>query len=240
MDYSEFGAFVTGASRSIGRECALMLDALGMRVAVGYREDKEGADETCRRVSNGTPVQIDVRDPSRVKEAVAEAERSIGPVCVLVNNAGMTKDKPLLRMSEEDWADVIETDLTGVFRCTKAALPTMIKRGWGRIVTIGSVVGTTGNPGQTNYAAAKAGVVGFTKALSREVGRYGVTVNVVAPGFVESALTASLPEKLKKSLLERTDVRRTAEPGEIAQAVKFCIESDYMTGSTVAVDGGMT
>lgn len=240
MNFSEMGAFVTGASRGIGRECALMLDGLGIRVAVGYREDKEGADETCRIAIKGQPVQIDVRDPSRVAEAFAEAERALGPVCVLVNNAGMTKDKPLLRMSEEDWSDVIETDLTGVFRCTKAALPTMIKRGWGRIVTIGSVVGSTGNPGQTNYAAAKAGVVGFSKALSKEVGPYGVTVNVVAPGFVESALTASLPDKLRQSLIDRTSVRRTAEPQEIAQAVKFCVESDFMTGSTVAVDGGMT
>ena len=242
-------AFVTGASRGIGRACALALAAEGARVAVGFREDKDGALETlagCVARKEGTgeaagsAVQIDVRDPERVQAAFDEVERELGAVEILVNNAGATRDRLLMRMSEQDWDDVIETDLSGVFRCTKRAIPGMLRNRWGRVISIGSVVGALGNPGQANYAAAKAGVVGFTRALAREVASKGITANVVVPGLVETDMTAVLKDAAREALLGRIPMGRPGTPGEIAEAVCFCARASYVTGQTIVVDGGLS
>jgi 3-oxoacyl-[acyl-carrier protein] reductase len=231
-------ALVTGASRGIGAAIAKALAADGAKVAVGYRNDKDSALEVASEIE-GKAILIDVSDSEGVAAAFDEVEQTMGTVDILVNNAGITRDRLLLRMREADWEDVLQTDLTGVFRCTKRALPNMLTSDWGRIVTIGSVVGEIGNPGQTNYAAAKAGVVGFTKALSREVASHGITVNVVAPGFVETALTSGLSEGAKEQLINRTSMKREGEPHEVAQAVRFCVTASYLTGQVINIDGGI-
>jgi len=236
-------ALVTGASRGIGRACALALAAHGVRVAVGFREDKDGANATLASVngvSSGITVQIDVCDPERVQAAFDEVEQQLGTVEILVNNAGATRDKLLMRMSEADWTDIIETDLSGVFRCTKRALPGMLRIRWGRVVSIGSVAGELGNPGQTNYAAAKAGVVGFTRALAREVASKGITANVVSPGLIDTDMTAALKDASREYLLGRVPMGRPGTPEEVAEAVLFCARASYVTGQTIVVDGGLS
>jgi 3-oxoacyl-[acyl-carrier protein] reductase len=236
-------ALVTGASRGIGRACALSLAAQGVKVAVGFHQDKDGANATLagvNGVSSGMAVQIDVRDPERVQAAFDEVERELGPVEILVNNAGATRDKLLMRMSEADWADIIETDLSGVFRCTKRAIPGMLRNRWGRVISIGSVVGDLGNPGQTNYAAAKAGVVGFTRALAREVAPKGITANVVAPGLIDTDMTAELKDAAREYMLGRVPAGRPGSAEEVAEAVVFCARASYVTGQTIVVDGGLS
>lgn len=232
-------AFVTGSSRGIGRASALALAQEGARIAVGFRQDKDGALDTAAACGDAKIVQIDVTSPEGVSSAFDEIESSFGAVEILVNNAGTTRDKLLLRMKEEDWQEVIDTDLTGVFRCTRRALPGMLEKGWGRVISIGSVVGSLGNPGQTNYAAAKAGVVGFSKALAREVARHGITVNVVAPGFVDTVLTRDLSEAARQALLDRISLGRPAAPEEVAEAVRFCARASYLTGQVISIDGGL-
>lgn len=232
-------AFVTGASRGIGRSIALALSDQGAPVACGFRNDLSGARETLESLIKGMTVPIDVTDPASVSAAFEEIEKELGAVEILVNNAGTTRDSLLLRMTEQDWTEVLETDLGGVFRTTKRALPSMIRNEWGRIVTIGSVVGALGNPGQTNYAAAKAGVVGFTKALALEVARKGITANVVAPGFVETALTAVISSSARSALFGRIAMGRPAAPEEIGEAVVFCARCAYLTGQVINVDGGL-
>jgi 3-oxoacyl-[acyl-carrier protein] reductase len=236
-------ALVTGASRGIGRACAVALGAEGVRVAAGFREDKDGALETLARLplgSHGIAVQIDVRDPERVQAAFDQVERELGTVEILVNNAGATRDRLLMRMTEQDWADIVDTDLTGVFRCTKLAIPGMLRKRWGRVISIGSVVGDLGNPGQANYAAAKAGVVGFTRALAREVASKGITANVVAPGLIETDMTAGLKEAAREALLGRVPMGRPGTPEDVAEAVCFCAKASYVTGQTIVVDGGLS
>jgi 3-oxoacyl-[acyl-carrier protein] reductase len=239
-------ALVTGASRGIGRACALALAAEGVRVAVGFREDKDGALETLAGCvtstgeAGGTAVQIDVGDPERVQAAFDEVERELGAVEILVNNAGATRDRLLMRMTEQDWDDIIETNLSGVFRCTKRAISGMLRNRWGRVVSIGSVAGSLGNPGQANYAAAKAGVVGFTRALAREVASKGITANVVAPGLVQTDMTAELKEAARETLLGRVPMGRAGTPREVAEAVCFCARASYVTGQTIVVDGGLS
>lgn len=233
-------ALVTGGSRGIGRAAAEALAAEGVRVAVSFRSDKDGAFETAEACEGSTVVRLDVTDPASVEDAFAEVELSLGPVDILVNNAGLRKDGLLLRMSEQDWADVVETDLTSVFRCTKRALPGMLKTRWGRVITIGSAVATTGNAGQCNYGAAKAGVEGFTRSLAREVARRGITANVVAPGLVDTALTADLSDAARASLVERIPLERAASPEEIGEAVRFCARASYLTGQTIHIDGGIS
>lgn len=233
-------ALVTGASRGIGRASAIALAEEGARVAIGYRQDKDGALQVAESCKDAVVVHIDVTDPESVAACFDEVEHSVGDVEILVNNAGITKDRLLIRMSEKDWTDVLETNLTGSFRVTKRAIPSMLKARWGRIITIGSVVGSQGNPAQTNYAAAKAGLIGFTKSLAREVASHGITANVVAPGYVETELTAVLSQAQRTALIERIPLKRQASAEEVAEAVRFCARSSYLTGQVISIDGGLS
>jgi 3-oxoacyl-[acyl-carrier protein] reductase len=233
-------ALVTGASRGIGRASAVSLAEEGAAVAVGFNTDKDAALETAGQCREGFPVQIDVSDPESVASAFDEIEKALGKVSVLVNNAGITRDKLLLRMTEQDWAEVLDIDLGGVFRCTKRALPGMLSDRWGRIVTVGSAVGQAGNRGQSNYAAAKAGAIGFTKSVAREVASHGITANVVAPGLVDTDLTSTLSDQARSALIERIPLGRSATPEEVAEAVRFCATSPYLTGQVISLDGGLT
>jgi 3-oxoacyl-[acyl-carrier protein] reductase len=231
--------FVTGASRGIGRAIAQALSEEGVRVAVGYHEDKDGAAETAAACPGSIVVPIDVTSRESVAAAFDEIERTVGAVGVLVNNAGLRRDSLLMRMKEADWDDVIAANLTGAFYCIRRALPGMLKARWGRVISVGSVAGTVGNAGQGNYAAAKAGLVGLTKSVAREVARHGVTANVVLPGLVDTAMTAGLTPAQREKLVERIPMGRPGMPEEVADAVRFCARASYMTASTVSVDGGL-
>ena len=235
-------ALVTGASRGIGKAIATRLAQDGAKV-VGTATSAAGAEAIGAYLQpwNGAGHVLDVRDPAAVDALVAEVAKSFGTVTILVNNAGVTRDTLLLRMKDEDWTQVLETDLNSVFRLSKAVVPGMMKARHGRIVSIGSVVGTMGNAGQANYAAAKAGLIGFSKALAREIGSRNITVNVVAPGFVETDMTKDLKEDTRAALLQQMSVRRLGAPEDIAAAVAYLasIEAGYVTGETLHVNGGM-
>lgn len=231
-------ALVTGASRGIGRAIALRLAADGARV-IGTATSEAGASAITEAlaVQGGEGRVLDVRDAAACTALV----ESIGPLSILVNNAGVTRDTLLMRMKDEDWAEVLDTDLSSVFRLSRAVMRGMMKARYGRIVSIGSVVGQMGNPGQANYCAAKAGLVGFSKSLAQEVGSRGITVNVVAPGFIETDMTHALGEDTRKALLERVPAQRLGAPEDIAAAVAFLAspEAGYVSGETLHVNGGM-
>lgn len=239
MSLSGRVAFVTGGGAGIGRACAQALASEGVRVAVGFLQDKEQAEETAALCDGGAAIRIDVTSAEEVAAAFDQVEEQLGPVGILVNNAGITRDRLFMRMSQDEWEQVLNVNLSGAFRCTKRALPGMLKAGWGRIVSVGSVVGTTGNAGQANYAAAKAGLVGFTKSLSREVARKGITANVVAPGLVDTAMTAVLSEDQRQALLSKVPMGRAGTCEEIAEAVRFCVRASYLSGQTIGINGGM-
>lgn len=231
-------ALVTGASRGIGRAIAMRLAREGAKV-VGTATSESGAAAIGEALasSGGEGKVLDVRDAAAVEALVKE----LGPVAILVNNAGVTRDQLILRMKDEDWQTVIETDLSSVFRCSRAVLRGMMKARYGRIVSIGSVVGSMGNLGQGNYAAAKAGLIGLSKSLAAEVGTRGITVNVVAPGFIDTDMTRDLNEDTRKALLNLTQIPRFGSVDDVAAAVAYLVspEAGYVTGHTLHVNGGM-
>jgi 3-oxoacyl-[acyl-carrier protein] reductase len=235
-------ALVTGASRGIGKAIALRLARDGARV-VGTATSATGAEAigAALKEHGGEGRVLDVRDAAACDVLIDEVGKTVGPISILVNNAGVTRDTLLLRMKDGDWSDVIETDLSSVFRLSRAVLRGMMKARKGRIISIGSVVGAMGNPGQVNYCAAKAGLVGFTKALAREIGSRSVTVNVVAPGFIETDMTGKLGEEARKVLLGQVPLERLGQPEDIAAAVAFLAskEASYITGETLNVNGGL-
>jgi 3-oxoacyl-[acyl-carrier protein] reductase len=229
-------ALVTGGSRGIGRAIAAELARAGAAVVVGYRSGADEAEAVAAEIG-GRAVQADVSDDGEARRLVEEA----GELDILVNNAGITRDGLLMRMPDEDWRIVLETNLGGVFHTCRAASRGMLKRRAGSIVNISSVVGVHGNPGQTNYAAAKAGIIGFTKSLARELGNRGVRANVVAPGYISTRLTEELPEELKELMLQNTPLGRFGSPEEVAGAVRFLCSDDaaFITGEVLLVDGGL-
>jgi 3-oxoacyl-[acyl-carrier protein] reductase len=234
-------ALITGASGGIGAAIARALHAQGARVVLsGTRMDALAALATALG-DNAHAIPADLRDPAAPDALVAAAEAAAGPLDILVNNAGFTRDMLALRMKDEDWQSVLDVDLTAPFRLARAAMRGMLRRRAGRIIGIASIVGATGNPGQANYAAAKAGLVGMTKALAQEVGARGITVNIVAPGFVETAMTDVLPDEQKKRLAERIPLGRLGQPADIAAAVAYLAsaEAAWVTGATLHVNGGM-
>lgn len=238
-------ALVTGASRGIGKSIALLLASCGADIAINYAGNTEAAEKTKGEVEalgrKAIVIQTDVADIEACEAMLAEVVEKLGRIDILVNNAGITRDVLLMRMKEADWDAVISTNLKSVFNCTKAALKYMMKARSGRIVNISSVVGATGNVGQANYAAAKAGILGFTKATAKEVATRGITVNAVAPGFIATDMTAVLPEKVVENLKANIPMGRLGEPEDIAKAVAFLVsdEAAYITGQTLHVNGGM-
>ncbi len=237
-------SIVTGGSRGIGKAIALHLARQGSHLAVGARTVaacEPVAEEARGHGVEVLPLEMDVGSAESVKAAVSAVQERFGRIDNLVNNAGITRDALLMRLKDDAWNDVLRTDLTGVFLCSRAVLRSMLRRRWGRIVSISSVVGLLGNPGQTNYAAAKAGVHGFTKALAREVASRGITVNAVAPGYVETDMTQDLPEEAKRQLKEQIPLSRLGTGDDIAGAVGFLLSDDasYITGQVISVDGGM-
>ncbi|EJU30866.1 MULTISPECIES: 3-oxoacyl-[acyl-carrier-protein] reductase [Selenomonas] len=238
-------ALVTGASRGIGRAIALCLAAEGARVAINYAGNVKAAEEVKAAIeaAGGTAIlcQADIADSAAVEAMVANVVKEFGTIDILVNNAGITRDTLLMRMKDEDFAKVLDTNLKGVFYCTKAISKLMMKKRSGRIVNMASVVGLVGNAGQTNYAAAKAGVIGFSKSAAKELASRGITVNVVAPGFIGTDMTAGLPESVKEKMLTDIPLGRMGEPEDVASAVLFLAsdQASYITGQVVNVDGGM-
>ncbi len=235
-------ALVTGASRGIGAAIAEELAAQGARV-IGTATSPTGAAAIDARLaaSGGGGRLLDVTDAAAVEALIESLAADFGALSLLVNNAGITRDQLLMRMKEDDWQAILDTNLSSVYRCSKAVLRGMMKARRGRIITIASVVGLTGNPGQANYAAAKAGIIGFSKSLAQEIGSRGITVNVVAPGFIDTDMTRAMPEAARAALLGRIALGRLGEPVDIARAVAFLAgpAAAYITGETLHVNGGM-
>ncbi len=229
-------ALVTGASRGIGRSIALELGRAGARVVVGYRSGEAEAEAVASEIG-GRAVQADVSDPESARALVEAA----GDVDILVNNAGLTRDGLLARMSDEDWRTVLDTNLSSVFYTCRAVTRPMMKKRSGTIVNVSSIVGVHGNWGQTNYAASKAGIIGFTKSLARELGSRNVRANVVAPGYVTTQLTDVLPDEAKSAMLQNTPLGRLGSPEDVAGAVRFLCsdEASFVTGAVLLVDGGL-
>ena len=237
-------AFVTGASRGIGRAVALRLAATGARIVVASNE-RENNDLVVAEIAaaggQAFPLYLDLTSQDSIKEAVAAAIKEAGRIDILVNNAGVTKDGFAVRMRKEDWDFVLSINLTGAFLITQQVLPGMIKERWGRIINMASVVGLSGNPSQANYVASKAGIIGLTKGLAQEVGSRNITVNAVAPGFIETDMTAKLPQEVKDRMLGAIPLKRGGKPEDIASAVAFLAsdEASYITGHILSVNGGM-
>ena len=239
-------ALVTGASRGIGRAVAITLGRLGARVAVNYHSDRSGAEDTAAAIRDfGTEsvvIGADVSSAAEVESMFGRLVDAWGTIDVLVNNSGITRDRLILRMKPEDWDRVLAVNLTGAFNCLKAASRIMVRRKRGRIINVASIVGPTGNPGQANYSAAKAGLIGLTRTAARELAPFGIAVNAIAPGYVETDMTGSLPDEAKNALLGRIPLGRPATPDEIAHAAAFLASdlASYITGHVLVVDGGLT
>ena len=234
-------AFVTGSTRGIGLGVATALHAAGAKVAIVGRDVAKAQAVAATLGERAVGVSCDVADGGQVEAAIAAAEQALGPIDILVNNAGLTRDNLLLRLSETDWDTVLDANLKGAFFTTKAVVKGMMKRRSGRIINVTSIVGLTGNKGQANYAASKAGLIGFTKSVAKEYASRGVLVNAIAPGFIETDMTAALPEDGRTALLEEIALGRLGRPEDVAGAVIF-LASDlaaYVTGQVLVVDGGM-
>ena len=242
LDLTGKVAFVTGGTRGIGFAIAGKLGESGARIAISGRDEGRAAEAASRLGGNVMGVACDVADEAQVEQAVAAIEGGLGPVDILVNNAGITRDNILLRLDGAAWDEVLDTNLKGAFHTTRAVIKGMMKRRRGRIINISSIVGLTGNKGQANYAASKAGLIGFTKAVAREYASRGITANCVAPGYIETDMTNALPEDARKALLDSIALGRLGQPEDIAGAVLY-LASDlaaYVTGQVLVVDGGMT
>ncbi|OIJ13199.1 3-oxoacyl-[acyl-carrier-protein] reductase [Anaerobacillus alkalilacustris] len=238
-------ALVTGASRGIGKAIALELARQGAKVAVNFAGNQQKAEEVVAEIkalgSDAIAIKADVANADEVNMMVKETIDAFGSLEILVNNAGITRDGLIMRMKEDDWDAVINTNLKGVFNCSKAVTRQMMKQRFGKIVNISSVVGVLGNAGQANYVAAKAGVIGLTKTLARELANRNITVNAVAPGFIETDMTEELSTEIKQELLKQIPLAKLGSAEDIASAVRFLVsdEANYMTGQTLHVDGGM-
>lgn len=241
---NERTALVTGASRGIGQACVRALAAAGHRVVLAARTlDKLESEAQALRDSGreAFALELDLTSHDSIVSAFAKASKEFGRIDILVNNAGLTKDGLAVRMKPADWDIVLQTNLTGAFQCIQQVLQGMMRERWGRIVNISSVVGEMGNAGQANYVASKAGLIGLTKSLAHEVGSRNITVNAVAPGFIETDMTHVLPEQLKQKMLDNTPLKRMGTPQEIAQAVRFLVSDDaaFITGHVLDVNGGI-
>ncbi len=234
-------ALVTGASRGIGRAIAEQLAALGAKV-VGTATSEKGADAINSYLGDkGCGLVLNVGDTASIEQCLEQIKNQFGDIDILVNNAGITRDNLLMRMKDDEWFDIMQTNLTSVYRLSKAVMRSMMKKRFGRIISIGSVVGSMGNAGQTNYAAAKAGVLGFTKSLAKEVASRGITVNAIAPGFIDTDMTKDLTDEQKEAIFSQVPANRLGQPDEIAATVAFLASNQaaYITGETIHVNGGM-
>lgn len=238
-------ALITGGSRGIGKEIALGLAKLGANIAITYSSNEAKAMEVVEELIKNDVEAIAIKGDVSVEEDVATivktVETTFGGIDILVNNAGITKDNLLIRMSSKDWDDVMDVNLKGVFLCTKAVARGMMKKKYGKIINISSVVGITGNPGQGNYSASKAGVIGFTKSIAKELASRGIRVNAIAPGFIQTDMTSVLKEDIKEAMLNNIPLNYFGSPKDISNLVNFLAseESDYITGQVIKVDGGM-
>lgn len=233
-------AVVTGASRGLGRAIAEELGRKGAKVVVNYSRSKEPAEELVEQLSDAVAIQADVSDAEQAQRLIDEAIEKFGRIDVLVNNAGINRDKTLKKLSIEEWDTVVQTDLNSAFYTVHAALPHMIEQESGSIINMSSFVGEAGNVGQANYAAAKAGLLGFTKTAAQELARYGITVNAICPGFIETDMVANIPEEAQEKLLKTVPLGRFGKPEEIAHAVRYLVEDgDYITGQSLDINGGV-
>lgn len=238
-------ALVTGGSRGIGRAIALALAIEGANVIINYTSNEESAAKVVEEIESlnvkAVAVKANVSNVEEINKMMDKIEETFGGVDILVNNAGVTRDNLFIRMKEEDWDQVMDINLKGVFLCSKAVVRKMIKQKYGRIINLSSVVGVVGNPGQANYCASKAGVIGFTKSLAKEIAVKNITVNAIAPGFIETDMTKVLPENVKESMLEVIPMKKYGKPEDIANLVVFLSSEDanYITGQVINVDGGM-
>ncbi len=238
-------AIVTGGSRGIGREIALELAKKGANIVINYSGNSEAANKVAKEIEvlgrQTLVIQANVADPNEVNSMFQKTLETFGKIDILVNNAGITRDNLMMRMKEEEWDTVINTNLKGVYNCMKAATRPMMKQKSGKIINISSVVGILGNPGQVNYVAAKAGVIGMTKTIAKELASKGINVNAVAPGFIKTDMTEELPDVIKENLLNEIPLKEFGNPEDVAKAVCFLASEDarYITGQTLSVDGGM-